>query len=138
VENDFTIKKRNGPVRILVADCYRSNLVLMGHILSNFNCGHDFAKSGWEVLDKLEQGSFDLMFLECHPLEINGYAVVWKIRESKTHDGLKITGMASSQKKNQTGSRCANCGVDGFLDRPLGMWKIKNALKDDFPEVFGK
>jgi CheY-like chemotaxis protein len=69
-------KKTESPIRILIADSYRSNLILMGHILSNFNCGHDFAKSGWEVLDKLEQGSFDLMFLECHPPEINGYAVV--------------------------------------------------------------
>ncbi len=130
--------KKGNPVKILIADSYQSNLVLLGRILCNFNCEYDFEKSGSEALVKLGLGKFNLLFIECHPPEINGQAIVRKIRASGKREGLKIVCTSSSRKKNQSDFRCENCAVDGFLDRPLGMRKIMDVLKKEFPEVIGK
>ncbi len=136
MEKDLSAEKPENPVRVLVADCYKSNLVLMGRILCNFNCEYDFAKSGNEVLVKLELGDFDLVFLECSLPGMEGYTAVRKIRKSAKNNGLKIICTASYLTKKRFGSRCEKCVVNGFLDRPLGMWKIREVLKDNFSEVF--
>ena len=130
--SNTTSDKGSHLIRVLVADDSLSNLILMGRILSNFDCEYDFAKSGSEVLVKLGLGDFNLVFMECRLPEMNGHAVVRKIREAGKHENLKIICTANSR----TNSRCTNCSVDGFLDRPLGMWKIRRVLEKAFPEVF--
>ncbi len=70
------------PLRILVVDDSRSDLILMGRILCNFNCEYDFSKSGVESLEKLESDEFNLMLTDCQMPLMDGHTAVNRIRES--------------------------------------------------------
>jgi len=108
------------PLRALVAEDNEFNAKLMQQLLGRR--GHEvrIAKNGREALALANDLPFDVMLLDIHMPELDGFQVVQAIRERERTTGghLPIVALtARSQKEDR--EQCLAAGMDDFLAKPI-------------------
>src|ERR1700692_3809205 len=97
----------------LSAQVLEQALVRQGHLVR-------LASNGRDVLTLAEQGGFDLLLLDVHMPELDGFQVVRAIRERELTAGghLPIIALTARSRKEDR-ERCLAAGVDDFPAQPL-------------------
>lgn len=67
-------------IRILVAEDNLVNQFMLSKMLSDWKVKVDMVNNGAKVLDKLKEGDYDLILMDTHMPEMNGYQAAKKIR----------------------------------------------------------
>ena len=75
------------PLRILIAEDNDFNRDLLEHMLARLGLSAPMAVNGREALDLLEREPFDLLLLDIHMPELDGFQVVGEIRERERTAG---------------------------------------------------
>ena len=108
------------PLHILVAEdnelsaqVLEQSLVRQGHRVR-------LASNGREALALAEQGGFDLLLLDVHMPELDGFQVVQAVRERELTAGghLPIIALTARSRKEDR-ERCLAAGMDEFLTKPI-------------------
>jgi len=108
------------PLHILVAEdnelsaqVLEQSLVRQGHRVR-------LASNGREVLTLAEQGGFDLLLLDVHMPELDGFQVVQAVRERELTAGghLPIIALTARSRKEDR-ERCLVAGMDDFQTKPI-------------------
>jgi CheY-like chemotaxis protein len=78
------------------------------------------ASNGREVLTLAEQGGFDLLLLDVHMPELDGFQVVRAVRERERTAGghLPIIALTARSRKEDR-ERCLAAGMDDFQTKPI-------------------
>jgi CheY-like chemotaxis protein/HPt (histidine-containing phosphotransfer) domain-containing protein len=78
------------------------------------------ASNGREVLTLAEQGGFDLLLLDVHMPELDGFQVVRAVRERELTEGghLPIIALTARSRKEDR-ERCLAAGMDDFQTKPI-------------------
>jgi PAS domain S-box-containing protein len=108
------------PLQILVAEdnelsaqVLEQSLVRQGHRVR-------LASNGREALALAEQGGFDLLLLDVHMPELNGFQVVQAVRERELTAGGHLPIIASTARsRKEDRERCLAAGMDDFLTKPI-------------------
>ena len=97
----------------LSAQVLEQALVRQGHRVR-------LASNGREVLTLAEQGGFDLLLLDVHMPELDGFQVVQAVRERELTAGghLPIIALTARSRKEDR-ERCLAAGMDDFLTKPI-------------------
>jgi PAS domain S-box-containing protein len=97
----------------LSAQVLEQSLVRQGHRVR-------LASNGREVLTLAQQGSFDLLLLDVHMPEMDGFQVVRAIRERELTTGghLPIIALTARSRKEDR-ERCLAAGMDDFQTKPI-------------------
>lgn len=87
------------------------------------------ANNGREALALAGEGVFDLLLLDVHMPELDGFEVVQEIRErERTVEGhlpvIALTARSSKEDRN----RCLAVGMDDFLTKPIGPAELFAAI----------
>jgi PAS domain S-box-containing protein len=88
------------------------------------------ANNGREALDAHAQGAFDLILMDCHMPEMDGFEATTKIRERERESNLKrvpiiaLTANAMTQDREE----CLNAGMDDHLSKPYGRLQMRDML----------
>ncbi len=70
---------------------------------------------GREVLTLAEQGGFDLLLLDVHMPEVDGFQVVRAVRERESNTGGHLPIIAfTARSRNEDRERCLAAGMDDF------------------------
>jgi CheY-like chemotaxis protein len=89
----------------------------------------DVAENGIEALNRLERNDYDLIFMDCHMDEMDGYEATKRIRESDAERGAHTTIIAlTTQGLASDRQRCLDTGMDDFLLKPVGKDQMKKML----------
>jgi two-component system, sensor histidine kinase and response regulator len=108
------------PLHILVAEdnelsaqVLEQSLIRQGHRVR-------VASNGREVLTLAQQGGFDLVLLDVHMPELDGFQVVRAIRERESTAGghLPIIALTARSRKEDR-ERCLAAGMDDFQTKPI-------------------
>ncbi|MEQ8675533.1 MAG: response regulator [Aggregatilineales bacterium] len=112
---------------ILVVDDYAVSLRLMSHILNRAD--HDVltADHGLNALDLLEQYQIDLVILDIDMPEINGIAVLKRIRADARFATLPVI-MLTASGDDRDRVDAIDAGADGFLTKPASSDEIVDAV----------
>jgi len=116
-------------LRVLVAEDNELNVAVLREILSQRVYVADFANDGRDALELATANSYDLMVLDLHMPEMDGFDVVRAIRarERKTGGHLPIVALtARSSSRDREQSLAA--GVDDFLSKPIEVRALWNAI----------
>ncbi len=131
-EIDFNLSQKY-PLKVLVAEDNQVNQIVALGLLNKMGYKADLATNGKEVLLKLEQQKYDLIFMDCHMPEMDGFEATKKIIDTyDKKERPKIVALTASVMKSDI-HKCFNIGMDGFLSKPIVISKLMQTLKDCKP-----
>ncbi len=117
------------PLRLLLADDNRVNRTVGARFLQKMGYRIEVASNGLEVLAALEQQFFDIIFLDVHMPEMDGFETARQIRQ-RWADGLRprliaLTGNAFEGDRQ----KCLEAGMDDYLAKPVRPFDLSAALE---------
>ena len=108
------------PRRILVAEDNEFSARLMEQVLTRQGHRVRLAANGRETLALAEGGDFDLLLLDLHMPELDGFGVVGAIRERERTAGGHLPVIAlTARSRREDRERCLAAGMDDFLTKPV-------------------
>jgi PAS domain S-box-containing protein len=108
------------PLRILVAEDNELNAQLLEQLLMRRGHRVRLATDGREALSLAKEGSFDLLLLDVHMPELDGFQVVQAIREHERTAGGHLPVIAlTARSREEDRQRCLAAGMDDFLAKPM-------------------
>jgi two-component system sensor histidine kinase/response regulator len=92
----------------------------------------EHARSGREALERLEAPSFDILLLDLHMPDLDGFQVIARIRELELTTGARLPVVASTARsRSEDRRRCLAAGMDHFLSKPIdseALWRILDSV----------
>jgi two-component system, sensor histidine kinase and response regulator len=108
------------PLRILAAEDNEFNRDLLEHMLARLGLSAAMAINGREALALLEREPFDVLLLDIHMPELDGFQVVGTIRERERTAGGHLPVIAlTARSRNEDRERCLRAGMDDYLAKPF-------------------
>lgn len=138
-KNEFFIKSHNDEVsvdevkmdkkdlRILVAEDNEINQIVVQGILHKIGYKSDLVKNGLEVLSALSDKEYDLILMDCHMPEMDGFEATEKIIESMGKDSPYIVAITASTFPEDI-SRCLKSGMKSVLAKPIDRESLEKCL----------
>ncbi len=116
--------------RILVAEDVVINQIIVKQILEDW--GHEvvIANNGKEAVNFLLQEDFDLILMDIHMPEVDGYEATQMIRQLKdaSKATIPIVALTANAFKNET-DRFAEAGFNEYITKPFTEQKLFTCLK---------
>jgi two-component system, sensor histidine kinase and response regulator len=108
------------PLRILVAEDNEFNAQLLEQLLVRRGHRVRLANNGREALALAEEGPFDLLLLDVHMPELDGFQVVQAVRERERTAGGHLPVIAlTARARKEDRERCLAAGMDEFVAKPI-------------------
>jgi CheY-like chemotaxis protein len=125
-------------LRILIAEDNEFNQELLEHLLTRQGHVPTMTTNGLEALALLERDPFDLLLLDIHMPELDGFQVVRAIRErERTVGGYLPVIAVTARSRKEDREICLQAGMDEYLVKPLNaadLWAaIDRVLKTRQP-----
>lgn len=124
--------KQNGidfEPHILVTEDNRANQKVAVGMLERMGFLVDLAHNGKECLDAVMKNHYDLILMDCHMPEMDGYEASAKIRALKTGSNhLPIIAMTANIQQGEA-EKCISAGMDDYLPKPLKMNVLRETLE---------
>lgn len=117
--------------RILVVEDMAINQMLMTSVLAKFGCVTDIAHNGAEAVDMFQQKDYDLVFMDFHMPEMDGFDATRLIRQHEQDAKLKrhpIIALTADALEGDRDSSLA-AGMDDYVSKPVQMATIEKTLK---------
>jgi CheY-like chemotaxis protein/HPt (histidine-containing phosphotransfer) domain-containing protein len=127
------------PLRILVAEDNEFNAQLLEQLL--VRRGHDvqLANNGREALALAQERAFDLLLLDMHMPELDGFQVAQAIRERERAVGGHLPIIAlTARVRREDRERCLAAGMDDFLAKPIQADNLWAAIERVVPREEGR
>lgn len=122
------------PLRILVAEDNDVNQRLTRRLLQNLGHTADIAANGLDVLAAVERVQYDVVLMDCHMPEMDGYEASRRIRQLEItstpavrRHRIRIIAFTASVFDGDR-EKCLAAGMDDYLSKPVQVEELKAAL----------
>lgn len=122
--------------RVLVAEDNAVNRKLASKFLEILYCDIEFAVDGLEAVDQFVENRFDLIFMDCHMPECDGYEATRRIRmleQEKKLDRTPIVALTANVM-SEGRKECAAAGMDDFVTKPVELEDLQQCLERWCPD----
>ncbi|QQG35151.1 MAG: response regulator [Micavibrio aeruginosavorus] len=116
--------------RILIAEDHLLNQDFIKRLLKRMGIEHFTIVENGELAEKEWQtGQYDLILMDCHMPEKNGYAATQSIRaqEGNTGGHIPIIALTADAMKG-TQEKCLACGMDEYITKPIDTDELRDVL----------
>jgi PAS domain S-box-containing protein len=105
--------------RVLVVDDHELNQVVAVSLLERLGCRVDVADSGHAAVAAVHGTPYDLLFMDCHMPDLDGYQTTAMIRSLE--GGARRVPIVALTGRAQPGDRerCLAAGMDDYLTKPF-------------------
>ncbi|NOT85765.1 MAG: EAL domain-containing protein [Methylococcaceae bacterium] len=122
--------------KILLAEDNLINQEVGQGILQAIGCNPLVVNNGLEAVDAFINEAFDLILMDCHMPEMDGFQAAATIREreqalGKTHR-LPIIALTADVQKGIV-EQCLNAGMDDYLSKPFSKLQLQAILEKWLP-----
>jgi len=111
---------------VLVVEDQVDNRFLLIRILEQSGCCVDFAEDGQQALDKLANGNFDMVLMDCRLPIVDGFEVTRRLRDQEGDAKHTIVIGVTAHAMVGDRQKCLDAGMDNYISKP---YKIKNILQ---------
>ena len=125
--------------RILVVEDHIMNQLFIKKFFKILGVGsYHIAENGALAVEEAKLGDYDLILMDCHMPEMNGYDATKAIRQlddPKKRNIPIIAMTANAMVEDET--RCINIGMDAYIAKPVDIGVFKNKLSKwiDFEKI---
>ena len=118
-----------GYLKVLIVDDNKLNRMILSKILSKIGIDSDTAEGGLEAIELSKNKFYDLIFMDVHMPEIDGFEIVKRIR--KENKQTVIFGLSAdvTYEAIEEGLRC---GMNDYLTKPIEQSKLFSILHSHF------
>ena len=136
-DNDFeTAIKTDGitdlNAHILLAEDNSVNQEVGINMLKLFGCRIKIAENGRQAIKAVLQDKFDLILMDCHMPEMDGFSAAMEIRRLEQEKGygqrVPIIALTANVEKGIV-EKCQEAGMDDYLSKPFNGDQIREILK---------
>jgi PAS domain S-box-containing protein len=118
------------PLHILVAEDDEFSARFMEQLLARSGHRVRGTTSGREALTLAQEGGFDLLLLDIHMPELDGFGVVEAIREREHATGRHLPILAlTARSRREDREHCLAAGMDDFLTKPVASATLLAAIE---------
>jgi PAS domain S-box-containing protein len=126
VINILTTKVQN--VKVLVVEDIALNQLLMKTLLDDFGFEHDIADNGKIAIEKLQNKSYDIILMDLHMPEMNGFEATEYIR-NKMNSQIPIIALTADVTTADL-NKCTDVGMNDYISKPLDEKLLYNKIID--------
>jgi len=122
-------------LRVLLAEDNPVNQKVATHQLRKLGCIVEVAGNGVEALAAWQGGRHDLIFMDCHMPEMDGFETTRKIRVLEKELSLTPIRIVAMTASAMTGDReiCLQAGMDDYVSKPVKIEELKRLLNFNSP-----
>ena len=117
--------------RVLVVEDTVVNQTLAKHLLGRLGCRVDLAANGLEAVQMTGQFDYDLVLMDCHMPEMDGFEATRAIRRREGERGksahLPIVALTAGAMQEER-AECMDAGMDDFVTKPFTPHDLEQAL----------
>ncbi len=118
------------PLRVLLAEDNDLNQQVVQHFLARQGHTVQVARDGREALDALERDRFDLLLLDVHMPELDGFRVIEAVRRGERTTGRHLPVVAlTARSMRGDRERCLQAGMDEFLAKPIRRQELFDTIE---------
>jgi len=136
-----TVETGLSGLRVLVVDDDQVNRVVAARHLAQMGCQTEEAVNGREAVDMFRPDRYDLILMDLHMPQMDGYEASRQIRQIEQVAGkatrILIVALTASEGE-EVKERCRQAGIDSYLGKPFQAAKLMaemERLKLDFQPV---
>jgi len=118
-------------LRVLLAEDNVVNQKVAARLIEKMGHTVEIAANGVEAISAIENGEFDLVFMDIQMPEMDGIEATERIRAKETATGKHqpIVAMTAHVMKGDK-ELCLNAGMDGYVTKPLSSAAIRDVLEN--------
>lgn len=117
-------------IRILVAEDHALNQAYVKRLLPAIGISQfTIVENGRLAVEAAATGNYDIILMDCHMPEMNGYDATRAIRaaEAGTDNHIGIVAMTANAMIGER-ERCLECGMDEYVSKPIARIKLMEVL----------
>ncbi|MBL4794814.1 MAG: response regulator [Pseudomonadales bacterium] len=123
-------KKPMNPYKVLLVEDNKVNQMVAKGMLTRLGYGVKIVNNGKEALGILADKSFDLILMDCHMPELDGYETTHEIRERENGSDTRIPIVAmTANAMDGDEARCLASGMDDYLSKPVNVDELDSKLR---------
>jgi PAS domain S-box-containing protein len=121
---------KRAPLRVLLAEDNEFNQHVVQHFLARDGHVVRIARDGREALAALQHQAFDVLLLDVHMPEMDGFRVIQALRAAEQSSGrhLPVIALTARSMKGDR-ERCLEAGMDDYLSKPVRRAELRSALE---------
>ncbi len=120
--------------RILLVEDNLVNQEVAKIMLELLGCQTDVADNGKIAIECVKQNNYDLILMDCHMPEMDGFTATAAIRNRET-DGIHIPIIAlTADVQKGVQEQCSIAGMDDYLSKPFSQNALQAVMKIWLPE----
>jgi len=117
-------------LRILVAEDNEFNVVLTRELLLRRGHAVNVVRTGTDVLAELDRARYDVLLLDLHMPEMDGFEVIRSLRARERLNGGHLAVIAlTARARPADRERCLAAGMDDFLAKPINSAALWGAVE---------
>jgi PAS domain S-box-containing protein len=115
--------------RILVAEDSLINQIVVVEQLGVMNCDVVAVNNGWEALEALESGDFQLVLMDCQMPDLDGFDATRRIREGpEKNRRIPIVALTAHAMQEDL-DRCLAAGMNAYITKPFVEGDLREQLE---------
>lgn len=119
--------------RILVVDDNPVNLRICLHLTRKTGAIVESASNGLAAIAMHSERPYDLILMDCHMPELDGWQTTAKIREMGGPMGLVPVYALTANVFSEVREKCKAAGMNGYLTKPIQLKELHDALRAHAP-----
>jgi signal transduction histidine kinase/ActR/RegA family two-component response regulator len=120
--------------RVLVAEDNETNRAVVLSMLDRLGVDHAVAEDGQQALAAATDGDFDLILMDLHMPELDGYGATEAIRTLPGARGKVAIVACTANAFADDVARCRAAGMDGHIAKPFRLRQLAEELRKHLPE----
>ncbi len=119
-------------IHVLVVEDSQINQKVIGAMLTSIGLEHTLANDGLEAVEAFRETAFDLVLMDIHMPNMDGYEATRKIRGMPNGEASTIVALSAGVLQEQE-EKALKQGMDAFLSKPVKPGEIRELVARFFP-----
>lgn len=117
----------SGAPKILVAEDYLDNQIILSEIFKMFGISIDIASDGQEAVNLVNKNHYDLVYMDIQMPTLDGISATKLIREKFDCHQLPIIALSATSYQQDI-ENCMNAGMNSYLSKPIELNKLLTSI----------